>query len=81
MPVARAKDEAVLSVPAVLGIAPVGVQPQLVAVAVEIQQVRVTVRVGCTARHPRHHPANTFGVVFHMEPLAHQHAAPSSFTF
>jgi|TARA_Y100000031_G_C8236231_1_gene393364 hypothetical protein len=56
---AGAEHELVVRIPLILGIGPIVVQPQVVAIAIELEDVRIAIGVRfCVLCHPDHRPSN-----------------------
>ena len=56
---AGTENELIVRIPLILGIGPVVVQPQVVTIAIELEDVRVATGVRfCVMRHPYHCPSS-----------------------
>ena len=76
------EDDPVLEIPAVVGIRPIRIQPPLVLVPVDVEDVRVPVGVSIRAYiHPHHHPLNTLWTESYLPSKWFKIHAPSSFFF
>jgi len=62
--VATEKDETVVVIPVIVSLAIVVVEPRIAVVPIDVEQVRVAVRIRfCREYHPCHRPSNTLQAV------------------
>lgn len=70
--IATEEHPAVVTIPEVVRVAVVAVEPRVVRIAFDVEHVEVAVRVSCCAKYlPYHHPLNTLGIESHSASKCH----------